>query len=393
MQLKPTKILSKVLNILVILYLLISIAFGVKLTYSHFPRPMDFGSFLASGLQAQSGSDPYTFDHPLVFQVPITAYHLIIPSPNLNPPISILPFDILSRLSTDPAAAGMAWKSFSLFLYLFFVYWLIKTYPHNSKWITILWIFSLAGFWQTIEVGQIYVPLLITTFLAWRCLEEEKSILAGFFIGILTAIKPQFILWAIFLWLIKRPHVFISSAITALVASAIPVLIFGTDIYRQWLTALSKYDGILLPGNMSILSLFSHLGLKTVGSVTGTLLLLSIVIYTMLKQPHVLTTSYISIAVTLLISPYSWSGYSLFLLPAFFSSKKWSWKKTISAFLLAFPFAFVIEYFTKNPLLFITLGWVYGWAIIILLWDGIVEVHNNDQFSRIAARPTSKEST
>jgi hypothetical protein len=367
----------RILKVLAALYLLLSITFAAKLAFMHFSLPMDFGSFLASGAEALAGNDPYTYDHEFVFQVPIKAFRLVIPSPNLNPPISVLPFQLLAATGISLFVGSVAWKIFSLVSYVFILVYLIRRYPKSGNFMIFFWALCLAGFWQTVEVGQIYIPLLFAAILAWEHLEKQNWIVAGIFIGVLIAIKPQFVLWPIFLLLRDRKSVFFSSAITAFILSLIPVFFLGVDIYPQWLNAIREYDGILLPGNISMQSVFTRLGSQGASLGATIILLAFMLVFTKLAKPTIAKTSILSILTILLVSPYSWSGYTLFLLPAFFSRRKWAWKLKISAGLLAFPFAFVLEYFTRNIFFFLVFGWVYGWAVVFFLWNEFEEILKN----------------
>ena len=365
----PRRILTVALQILISIYLFVSIAFGIKLTYVHYRLPMDFGSFIASGLLARSNDDPYSYEHPLVFKVPITDYKLIIPSPNLNPPISIIPFDVLARYSPDPILAGMILRSFSLLVYAIFAAWVVVTYSGVHKLILAIWLFALAGFWQTIEVGQIYIPLLISTYLAWRALAGGNTIRAGVLMGALIAVKPQFGLWALSMLLIGEYAAFLSTSITVVVISLLPLFLFEPRVYGQWIAAIGKYDGILLPGNMSILGPLSHIGFKTTGLLLSGLVCIVLLLFIWRNKPPALQTSYLAILLTNFISPYSWSGYTLFLLPELLNTMKPSGKFIAGTLLLAFPLPFVLEYYTNSALHSVTIGWVYGWAILLLLWD------------------------
>jgi hypothetical protein len=356
-----------------ILYFILCIVFGARLTIAHLALPMDFGSFLASGQMALNGSNPYGYDHALVFNVPIHEYNLVIPSPNLNPPISISLFKWIAIVASDPVQAAMTWKLISFCLYLVFLYLLVRWYPQAATLITILWAIALAGFWQTIQVGQLYIPLLFLCALAWQSLEKGNAVVAGICIGLLISIKPQFVVWPIFLLLLRQTTVFITSAITGLLVSILPILIDGITVYTQWINATLQYNGLLLPGNMSVQALLAHLGLDALNPWASLVFLAGLLCWVWIKKPPILKTSLMAVLAMLLVSPYSWSGYSLFLLPHFFSIKAWNWKITLAASLLCFPFAFVLEYFAGSPLPYILAGWIYGWAVLVLIWNEITQ--------------------
>jgi hypothetical protein len=61
---------------------------------------LDFGSFIASGDAANKGLNPYGV-YDLTFRVGT------VPAPNLNPPISVYPFQFAAHF--DPSAAYHVW--------------------------------------------------------------------------------------------------------------------------------------------------------------------------------------------------------------------------------------------------------------------------------------------
>jgi hypothetical protein len=355
------------------IYFIVCIAFGAKLAIAHLALPMDFGSFLASGQMALDGNNPYGYDHALVFNVPIHEYNLVIPSPNLNPPISIPLFKWIAIIVSDPVQAAIAWKLISFCLYLVFLYLLARWFPQAATLLTVLWAISLAGFWQTTQVGQLYIPLLFLCALAWQSLEKGNVVVAGICMGLLISIKPQFVFWPIFLLMLRQTTAFIISAITGLLISIVPIVLDGVAVYKQWIDATLEYNGLLLPGNMSVQALLAHLGLETLNPWASLVVPGCLLYWVWINKPPIIKTSLMALLAMLLVSPYSWSGYSLFLLPHFFSTRVWNWKTTAAACLLCFPFAFVLEYFASGPLPYILSGWIYGWAIVILLWNEVTQ--------------------
>jgi hypothetical protein len=257
----------------------------------------------------------------------------------------------------------------------------MKTWPRPTSSFFVLWLFAIAGFWQTVEVGQIYIPLLLVTFLGLDNLKKNKPIVAGILIGLLIAIKPQFALWAVLLFFTDQRRVSIVSAVTFILAGLIPLLVFGTEVYVQWLRAIAAYNGLLLPGSSSLQSLFAHLDIPILGSVLGVILVLCIMLFVVKKKISGMEASMIGLASIPLISPYSWCGYTLFLLPIFFDNGQWSWRKKLAAGLLTVPFLLLLGFYTKAKILFVLFGWVYGWAAVLLLLDETI-VFRNVSFNR-----------
>ncbi len=333
----------------------------------HFSSLLDFGSFIESGQQAAQGNNPYQYEGRYLFEVKIKYLGVGIPSPNLNPPISVLLFQAVSKF--DPVRLAMVWRIVSLALYGLVVLILINAYPQNTSVTRLLWALSLAGLWQSVEVGQIYMPLLLAAAAAWSRLETGDNRFSGVLMGILIALKPHFVLWPICLLLIGYRKAFGYSILTAISISLVPMAIYGPDIYLQWIDALLKYNGYALAGNSSFEGLFVRLNAQDIGRWLGVLTPIGTMLYVHRRQPNFRSASTIAIVASLLASPISWSGYTMFLLPSFFSQKEWSWPVKAAAAILTFPIFFVIYLFSLNYFNFVVFGWVYGWALVILLWE------------------------
>src|SRR5690606_17800790 len=114
----------------------------------------DFGSFIASGRAGAAGQDPYGI-YPLTFHVVLPGFDVW--NPNLNPPVSVPLFGYLGR--ADPQRAFRAWWSVLLACYLVTIALLIRRYGDRRGWLLALWSLSLAGLWDTLALGQIYLPL------------------------------------------------------------------------------------------------------------------------------------------------------------------------------------------------------------------------------------------
>ncbi len=69
----------------------------------------DFGSFIAAGRLAAAGENPYSTNSSLVHIIGTQGAERTLPSPNLNPPISVMIFQPLADL--DPIQAVRAWRT------------------------------------------------------------------------------------------------------------------------------------------------------------------------------------------------------------------------------------------------------------------------------------------
>ncbi len=153
----------------------------------------DFGSFVASGQLANEGKNPYSSDSPLVFIVDFSEIGMEGDAPNLNPPISVLLFQYIASL--NPITAIKFWRITSILLFLASLFILHMTYPMTGfqAYMRFAWAISLAGFWHTIQLGQIYCLILFLAVLTYFFQKNNRFILAGICLGVLIAIKPNFV--------------------------------------------------------------------------------------------------------------------------------------------------------------------------------------------------------
>jgi len=333
---------------------------------------MDFGSFYASGLKAQNGENPYDPTSEYIFDINFSRVGAGGKMMNLNPPISVVIFRALSFF--EPHQSLIVWQVLSAILYVSTVIMLAWYYRQIITPTKIIWAFTLAGFWHTIVLGQIYSFLLLLTVLGWILLQKGKYVLAGIAIGLLVAIKPNFVLWPIFLLASGYYVTFLTAAVSSLIVSAIPIIFYGTKIYSQWLEASGlRLETLMMPGNNSIVGLTSRFQSINIGIILSAIVVAALLIISTLKKSNDLEfserTSALGILTSLLASPISWTGYTILLLPVFFSLKKWTLPVTISAAILSIPFAIVLQVFQTSFVNFVLFGWLYGWAILLLLGD------------------------
>jgi hypothetical protein len=325
----------------------------------------DFGSFIAAGQAANLGENPYQVDNPNTFVATFAPLNLKVPSYNLNPPISVLFFQFLAKF--NPLMTYRLWQGFSILCYTLLVLIYRKCYPNNLSFHKILWAFSLAGLWHTIELGQIYLPFLLLYGIALILLDKDKyDWFSGILLGICIAIKPNFILLAIFLLLIKKYRPSIIAFCSAALISIIPIMFYGMEIYRQWREAVASYSGYAIPGNNSLMGLLIRFGLENTTPIFIILMVL-FGLYTVWKNQYdVITTGTMALIITLLISPVAWPGYMTFLLPILLKNK-WDTLMTISSGILVIPVTVIYANYHLSPYHLVLIGWLYGWSMLILL--------------------------
>jgi hypothetical protein len=266
----------------------------------------------------------------------------------------------------------IVWQVISAVLFTGLVFVLTATYQQNITPAIFLWAFTIAGIWQTLTLGQIYVLLLLFIMLGWVFTQRKQYILGGISIGIVVAVKPNFIIWPILLLVSGYAVPFLVSVLSSLVISLIPAWFYGIQIYQQWLEASTPRIGtLILPGNSSFLGLAARLDYIPAGIAISIILICALLFLLGQKSPlrteHLENVSALGIITSILVSPVSWAGYTIFLLPIFFSLKKWTPPVIISAVILSFPFAFVLKLWQTSYLNFVIFGWFYGWGVLLLL--------------------------
>ena len=340
---------------------------------------LDFGSFLASGNAIRNGNNPYASDQPRVFN---PGAEQVLPSPNLNPPISVILFEPLTN--HDPLEAVWGWRISTVVQFAVAIYILGKVYSSYITPLRILWAFSLTGFWTTLALGQIYASILILLSCAWVLMEKGKPIPAGIALGVVIAIKPNFVFWALLLGIARQFQIFLSSAVTAVGLSLLPIPIFGIRLYKQWLAALSEYPsiGLQIAGNSSLQSLSARFGLPSLGVVVAIIFAGAIIYLVHRNRNSMQDITSLGIVGSVLLSPFAWSGYTMLCLPIFFSRPQWKWPIAISAFILVFPYILVMYYFNASFFHSILFGWLYGWGLIILFIEILLELSRKMQSTK-----------
>ncbi|MDY6962513.1 MAG: glycosyltransferase family 87 protein, partial [Pseudomonadota bacterium] len=324
----------------------------------------DFGAFVASGRAAAAGLDPYGIYPPLTPHVVFPGFEAW--NPNLNPPISALLFQLFDI--TDLATSLRVWWGISLVCYLAAVVLLLRRYSEGVEAILLgIWAFALAGFWDTLFLGQIYTPLVLAAVVAWLLLERGKLVQAGILIGLLVSMKPNFLVWPVLLFLAGCWRPPLVAAATAAVVAAIPLAVFGPQIYLDWLSLVaSDGDRAVFLTNASLAGLAARAGLPLLGTVLSALLLLSLAAWAVWRRPGTMDVSSFALVAALLASPLGWIHYTLFLLPVLLHhwQRPWTWPVAVA---LTIPVPLVLAQFGASAWLQLTVGSVYGWSLVLLL--------------------------
>jgi hypothetical protein len=329
----------------------------------HEPGLWDFGSFVASGRAASEGLNPYGV-YPLTLRVELPGFESW--NPNLNPPISALLFQAFDV--ADPYVTYQVWRWISVAVYAAAILLLVSRVGNRVEALIIaIWAFALAGFWDTLFLGQIYLPLVLAGVAAWLLLERGAGLWAGLLIGIVVAMKPNFLVWPVLLLLSGQHRSALAAFVTAGAISLIPLVIYGPDVYRQWFELVAADGGrALFLTNGSFAGLAARAGIPSFGLVLGFLLLIGLAAWAWWRRPDVLTVSALALLASILASPLGWIHYTLFLLPVIVMH--WNrWAMRVVALLLIVPVPFIIDQLGKPAWAQITIGSIYGWALVLCL--------------------------
>lgn len=320
----------------------------------------DFGSFVASARAARDGLNPYGV-YPLTMHVVLPGFDSF--NPNLNPPISVLLFRAFDI--ADPQVSLRVWWGISVACYLLAVLLLVARYGVRRGALLALPALALAGFSDTLFLGQIYLPLVLAGVGAWLLLERRESALAGALIGLVVAMKPNFLVWPVLLLLSRQYRPALVAFGIAGAVSAVPLLSTGPEVYRQWFELIaSDRERATFLTNASLTGLAARAGMSVVGVVLSLAMLAALAGWALVRRPDPMRVSAFALLASVFASPIGWIHYTLFLLPVFV--REWD-SRAIRAvvLLLMVPVPFVVDQLGTSALNQLTIGSVYGWALLL----------------------------
>jgi hypothetical protein len=334
----------------------------------------DYGSFVASGRAAAAGDNPYGV-HPLTFHVVLPGFDVW--NPNLNPPVSLPVFELFDMV--DPLTGFHAWWLISMGCYLLTVGLLLQAGTRSGRTLLAGWALALAGFWDTLALGQIYLPLVLAAVVAWRCLDANRPLVAGVLVGVVVAVKPNFAVWPALLFLSGHLVAAAAAGMTVAVLSVIPLVLYGPIVYRQWLELLLSDSGRgAFLTNASLAGVAQRLDLPLAGAVLSVVLLLVLAGWALVKRPGWQEASAFGILGGIIASPIAWVHYTLFLLPVFFW-RRWNPLLAAAAALLVIPVPWTLSTLAAPAWQQLTLGSVYSWAMILCAGGLAIEVRQRER--------------
>jgi Glycosyltransferase family 87 len=291
----------------------------------------DFTTFVQAGRAYQQGLNPYVlYQEPDETAGIEPGTPLETGSPNLNPPISVYPFRAIAN--RDPVSVRNGLNVVSALIYMVVCVALLKAYPGQRRPLIVLWLLALSGFWYTLLLGQIYLPLFALGLAALLLIERGRNLVwTGVLIGLVVAIKPNFAIWPLLLLLAGHRKVALTALGVAAAISVIPLLLDGPEIYSQWLDAARAYPRAAIAPNAAMFGVTTRLGVPAIGYAIAVMLIGGGAFYAWRTRPTAREASGWSVMLTLLIGPLTWVGYTLFMLPLLMSRRWARWELAVAA--------------------------------------------------------------
>ncbi len=304
---------------------------------------------------------------------------------NLNAPfltLVLLPFSFLNYIR-----AYEIWVCILMLCLSVGVYLALRPYPQwHKNFLPILALFLI--FFpnrETIIYGQISPVLFLCVTLAWLFARDKKDIEAGLFIGLACTLKLFCGLFLIYFLCLKRFRLFLVSALTFLVTSALAWLVFGTQAYLSYYHSIQGIFWYAGTWNVSFHGFFMRLlsneerniplmvvpHLANILTIISSVGILSYLVWMWRREGEAQFDRGFSLVIVsmLLLSPLSWIYYfSLLFIPYLvLVSENNDWIHLIACILLLFSM--------KMPLLILASGiktplqvfWAGGLGFYILV--------------------------
>jgi len=227
-----------------------------------------------------------------------------------------------------------------------------------------------AGTGAVVHLGQVgWIVALITT-LAWGAARHSRWRAAGLWLGCAAALKPFLLLFFLVLLVRRRWRALWFAAVAFAASIAIGAGVFGADALRDWIALLGAGAP---PGQMSY---FINASLPAIlvragmaGSVAlGSGLLVAVVSVWATRTIEEDLAWVIGLTCAILASPLGWIYY-VPLLAAPLAGAATEGRLPGSTWriwpLLAFP-AFSRALFQSTPMLAVSAGSLYSWALLLL---------------------------
>lgn len=265
------------------------------------------------------------------------AFHILLQANgNLNPPFFnalILPLTLLSFKKSI-----IAWEAASLLVGMISIVLLARSYGYTNLLhpFTLSLLACLLCYFPTLanlKTAQVGLLLFAGITALWYSSRKQNDVTAGILLGLLVNIKLFVGLFIIFFILQKRWRLLASGMCIGFVCLAISTILFGKNIYFEYLTSLKQIGwyatswnaglyGFLIRlfgGNEANMPLFLHPVLVPILYYSCACILAALFIYLCRIKPENKLSNFdlqfsITLAIMLFISPFGWLYYFPILL-------------------------------------------------------------------------------
>ncbi len=319
-----------------------------------------FGTFWSAGWAARHGLNPFV------------AYALTPPANipgvmdvNLSPPALLPVFDLLSRINPEEGVAPWIMGQAILFVSGCGILTLTAraaVRPWQIVFMLLSWEMS-----DSIWLAQDYGILFFLAVLGWLFAIRRRHIAAGVAIGLLSAAKPNLLLWPAFLFLAGERRTSSLAIACAALVSCLPALLYSTSLYTQWFSAVSTDRHWMFISDCSLQGFAARLGNPAAGTAASVALIAVSALIVWRCRPTLAQASAIAIVAGIIGSPLAWADYVVFLFPAF-ADDLWGRRRSVSAALLAVPPGIPLAFMYKAKWLLATGGLVYTGALLLIVF-------------------------
>jgi hypothetical protein len=279
---------------------------------------------------------------------------------NLNAPFSLLLFAPLAYL--PPTVGLWLMRCVNVVAYAVLLWRLRRRFPAVFA-ARFRWALTFGGMWTCLVTGQVYMILACLAYLAWEYQSDRRLLPAAWCLGLVCAVKPNFLLWPVLICLAGEWIVGLSALAAAAGLSALPAIVLGSSVYSEWVDAvLSARNGIRNPENMSLIGAAQILGVPMVGVAAAVVFVLVAAGVIWHRRPAVGDLAPFALTASLLASPEALATYGVFLVPIFFR-ERWSSLLRFAAIVLTIPPP-VAQFFVLHVPPLRMVGLVYVVALI-----------------------------
>jgi hypothetical protein len=190
-------------------------------------------------------------------------------------------------------------------------------------------------------------------------------------LGLLIAFKPNFAIWAVLIFLGGFRRAGAGALVAAGGFTLLALLVDGPGVVRQWLAAtptLAQAGAGMarIGGNLSFVAIFGRFDLTYAGFVLSLVLAAAACSLARIRRYSLSDLNSLGLVCCLFLGPVTWVGYSILLLPCFFSGR-WSTTKIAAAALLCVPAWLVERIDTFGPHAQLAAESVYAIGVLFLL--------------------------